>query len=378
MAFAEKRKGGYIGRYRDADGVKRTIPGIYTAKSEALRDAAEEEAKSRRHGWIDPKGARMTWAEWCEEWWPTRSASAATLKDEVYIRDGRLLPRFGKIELGNITPHEIRKWTAEMRKEGRAPSTIHRYANVLSVSMSGAVDAGLIATNPVARVKIERQRVSAERYLTREEFAAIADELKGGDLAVANFLVGTGVRWGELAGLHTTRLDRKRGNVRVIDAWVGKTRAINPYPKGKRIREVPVPDWVLESLKPQLQRELTCGYRHSAGRCEGALVFYGVLGGVMDVATWTKRVWAPAVARADVGHVRVHDLRHTYASWLLQDGVSLAEVGRLLGHMDPSTTQRYAHLAETNRSQILAAMRKPGGQAVGRAVSGETRLRPTM
>ncbi|MFI2703458.1 tyrosine-type recombinase/integrase [Cellulosimicrobium composti] len=71
-----------------------------------------------------------------------------------------------------------------------------------------------------------------------------------------------------------------------------------------------------------------------------------------------SKVWTRAVRAADVGHVRPHDLRHTYASWLLQDGVPLARVGKLLGHVSPVTTQRYAHLDETPADDILAALER--------------------
>lgn len=62
---------------------------------------------------------------------------------------------------------------------------------------------------------------------------------------------------------------------------------------------------------------------------------------------------------SNIGHVRIHDLRHTYASWLLQAGVPMAEVARLLGHASQVTTQRYAHLAEIPTLEISAALELP-------------------
>jgi integrase len=69
-----------------------------------------------------------------------------------------------------------------------------------------------------------------------------------------------------------------------------------------------------------------------------------------------QKVFKAAAARAEIGHVRIHDLRHTYASWLLQGGRDLAEVGDLLGHASPLTTQRYARLAEIASQDVLDAL----------------------
>jgi integrase len=82
------------------------------------------------------------------------------------------------------------------------------------------------------------------------------------------------------------------------------------------------------------------------------------VGTPLDVNNFRKQ-WDRACREAGAGHVRPHDLRHTYASWLLQGGRSLAEVGRLLGHVSPITTQRYAHLAKPVAQDVLDALGDP-------------------
>jgi integrase len=84
------------------------------------------------------------------------------------------------------------------------------------------------------------------------------------------------------------------------------------------------------------------------------------------VNNWRKRSWAPALERANIGHARPHDLRHTYASWLVQNGTPIEEVARLRGHASSVVTQRYAHLADTPKDSVLKALGNPfRGASVG-------------
>ena len=170
---------------------------------------------------------------------------------------------------------------------------------------------------------------------------------------MALLLAGTGLRWGEAAGLHVERTSDDW--VDVVDVWDQRARIMKPYPKGKRRRHVPLPAWVeiADDTGP-------CGLEHAGRRCRTSLVIPSTRGSVMDSGRFRTR-WDAACLAAGVGHVRPHDLRHTYASWLLQAGVSLAEVGRLLGHTSPLTTQRYAHLAETPSRAVLDAVGNRGG-----------------
>lgn len=99
-----------------------------------------------------------------------------------------------------------------------------------------------------------------------------------------------------------------------------------------------------------------CGYEQDRGRCVGPLLLTTESGAVLRNAKWSKRVWWPTVEAAGVGHVRIHDLWHTYASWMLHEGVPLDEVGKMLGHRNAATTQRYAHRREEPSAAVLVAL----------------------
>lgn len=360
MAWAERLPSGrYRGVYRDAQGAKRSA-GSFTHKAKAERAAAAREEQARRSMQRDPEAFKRPWGEWCDEWWPTRHVEASTLRNDEARRRNHLDPRWSDVPIGSITRQDVKAWASSLRRGGLGAESVKRCVHLLSASLVAAMDAEIIDANPAARIKLAGGALAPERFLTREEYAAIRDEMPTTeDQLVADLLVYTGLRWGELAGLHRSRVDLKRGSLRVVETYDEASGLMNPYPKGKRVRDVPLTPEVREQLEGRTWSRIACGVEHSAGRCPGPLLVTTEEGRALRNSNWSFRVWTPAVERAKVGHVRIHDLRHTYASWLLQRGMPLAEVGKLLGHVSPQTTQRYAHLAETPVDAVLAALAAP-------------------
>lgn len=369
MAWAERLPSGrWRGVYRDATGRRRSA-GTFPHKAAATRTAAAEEERVRRSH-TDVDGAKRTWADWCQEWWPTRGVEASTLHADQGRRRNHVEPRWGHIRLGAIRREDVRAWAVQLGQEkGLAPQTVQHCVRLLSSSLAAAVDKGLLEVNPVAGLKLPTAPPAVERFLTPEEYAAVWEQLPTvRDRLIADVLVSTGLRWGELAGLHRHRLLVDRGEVAVVEAYSERSGQVKPYPKGRRPREVPVPGWLLEQLQALPATGESCGLVHTQGRCRSGLLVVSSRGGVLRHSNWSDRVWVGAVKAAGVGHVRVHDLRHTYASWLLQGGVSLAEVGRLLGHVSPVTTQRYSFLARTPADVVLRVL---GERVVPRLPHGD-------
>lgn len=358
MGWAEKLPSGrYRALWRDTQG-KRHSAGTYPRKPEAVRKANAAEEKARKRAWSDPEAAKRTWGEWADEWWPTRSVAESTRRVDELRRKNHLDPAWSDEPLGSITRQGIRSWASSLKRSGLSASTVRRCVHLLSASLAAAVDAEVIEVNPAARLKIDDGgAVAHERYLTRDEYAKLREHLPTErDRLIVDMLVYTGMRWGELAGLHAARVDLDRGVLYVAETWDEWGGRIKGTPKGKRPRQVPLTDDLRRRLTDLPHEGQTCGYEHDRGRCAGPLLLTTEGGAVLRNAKWSQRVWRPTVEAAGVGHVRIHDLRHSYASWLLQDGVPLDEVGKMLGHRNAATTQRYAHRREEPSPAVLAAL----------------------
>jgi integrase len=101
-----------------------------------------------------------------------------------------------------------------------------------------------------------------------------------------------------------------------------------------------------------------------AGRPRDALVFTDTAGGPVGDVNFRNRVWYPAVAAAGVRRFPPRVMRHTAASWLVQDGVPLYDVQALLGHEDYATTQRYAHLVPDAHGKVIESWARRAGAPV--------------
>ncbi len=365
MAWAQKiRAGSWRGRYRDENGVKQTvIGGPFTHKAEALRKAAEAEEATRRRkrlGTRNPEDS-PTWREWAEVWWKRRHVDESTKRTDLGRVKKYLIPKWGPWKLHQITRGDVREWVAEMRTPDDAgrrisDTLIQRLVHLLSASLQSAVESEVIAANPARALRLNTPDTSRERFLTPEEFWAVHDAIGEDHRTALRLLADTGMRLGEATGLHKAQIHHGSGLIEVRNAWDDKSRVMKTYPKRKSRRFVPLPEW-LQDENTASKRGETCGQNHTEGKCPGGLFLQSPEGSVLDPSR-LRNAFMTACEEVGLTGVRLHDLRHTYASWLIQGGVSLAEVGRLLGHRSPQTTARYAHLADVPKGQILAALPK--------------------
>jgi integrase len=168
-------------------------------------------------------------------------------------------------------------------------------------------------------------------------------------------LVGTGMRFGEMAGLHQHRIHFDDQVIDVHETWDGER--IKAYPKGRLKRRVPMPSWVAEALEQTMQPRDACGLPHAAAtRAAPASPCSARTAPRSTPATCCAGTGRSAVELAGLEHARQHDLRHSFASWLVQAGRPLHEIAEVLGQTDASVSRRYAHLANTHLDAVRAVL----------------------
>jgi len=356
--------GRYRVQWRDRTGrrVGPQPPQTFRTGAIARTYGLDREAEVRRGEDFDPNAGRELLRDWIGQWLENRVAEPRTLSkirghlSKHVLRPVGIGPALGDMRLEQIDEMALQAWVKRLQAAGLAPSTIDGIFTSLASVLRAAVRARRLQRDPTVDVVLPTIPPSSDFYWERDELDAIRHQLTGRrDRALFELLAGTGVRWGEAAGLHLPRWTPLRRRLAVVEVLTEDDTdglAVKDYPKGRKRRDLPaVAPGLLEAMAAHLAAAgpVDCGlHRDGRGRarpCPG-LVFHE-RGRPMSRHSWPRTVLADAVAAAGVRRGTVHDLRHTYASQLVIDGVPLRVVQELLGHASIRTTERYSHLAPT-------------------------------
>jgi len=228
---------------------------------------------------------------------------------------------FSGITLSNISSDLVDDYKKKRLDDGAAHSTILNETRLLSHCFNTVK---WVRENPVQRAKRIRLRArSIERWLTLEEEEKLLQASKGHlndqlkDIVL--LAVHTGLRRGEILSLKVQDVDFSRKTFIVMKS------------KNKEKRGIPLNASAMEVLLRQSKVIPILGYIFSTSN------------GTKIMPRNLNRAFVKAVTKAGIEKFRFHDLRHTFATRLAQNGVDLYKVSKLLGHKDISTTQRYAH-----------------------------------
>lgn len=251
-------------------------------------------------------------------------------------------PLLGRRRISEITSADVKRFMRDVangktatdvktKARGRAiveggKGTAARTVGLLGGIFSFAVAEKLRADNPVRGVKRYADK-KGERFLSGKEIAVLGEALRSLEteganksaIAVVRLLTFTGARKSEISRLRWNEVDLERSCLRLGDSKTG----------AKVIILGPPALAILSEITPVAGSPFVFPAESGDGSFQG-----------------TEKVWRKARARAGLSDVRLHDLRHSFASVGLEAGNSLPLIGKLLGHADVKTTARYAHLAD--------------------------------
>lgn len=249
--------------------------------------------------------------------------------DERILKQ-HILPTFGKYPLESIQRASVETWLHALARQGLAPATCNRILSVFKSLCTLAVSHEVLFLSPCASIQPFRILQLRERHLTADEAHRLMQALNSStrqEARALQLLLLTGARKSEIlrAKWEYVRLEQRCLTV--------------PLSKSNKPRHITLSDEAATIIR-NLPRRPDCPWLfpgHTPGRPLSDLYLF----------------WDHLRQKLGLRDVRIHDLRHTFASILVNAGHSLYEVQRLLGHSDPRTTMRYAHLEQN--SLLMAA-----------------------
>ena len=320
-------------------------------------------------GQIDfTKSGKYTVGTWMDEWFENvakikvRPSSHQTYRGYI---DNHIKPNIGNIPLEKLTTMDLQKLyrtlltkgrveriEAENQPSGLSAKTVRNINQVISSALDLAVAQKIIPSNPTDACELPKVEHREMQTIPEEQLQAFLAEAKATGVYEMYYIeLATGLRRGELLGLKWQDIDWKNGNIKVrrqiarVDGQIVEA----PLKTKNSYRTVTISPQAIEVLKQQ------------RAKTHDQYVFPSPNGGPISpdsVNNMLKRV----LARAGIPQVRFHDLRHTFATIALQNGVDIKTVSGMLGHFSAGfTLDTYAH--------VTTAAQKEAAQTMGNILS---------
>jgi integrase len=321
MSIFKKKSGYYMVDYY-VDGKRKRE---YAGKT--LKDAEYLLSKRRTaiyEGKLDLQAlnGKMLFRDFAEGYLKkSKTYKRAYKREEVVVK--HLKDFFGNKSLGKITASDIEDYR-EKRLESVVKSSVNRETIVLRHMFNTAVEIGKLMQNPMRNIKQYKVQEHNIRVLLKDEEDALLEESCEHLKPIVITALNTGMRLGELLSLKWENVDMDREVITVTET------------KSDKIRYIPINKTLKETLK--------------CVKLTNDRVFCDNNGRPMDSI---KTAFKNAVRRSGIRHFRFHDLRHTFASRLVEKNVNIVTVKELLGHADINTTMRYSHPAPEYKRQAV-------------------------
>lgn len=337
MGVYKKGRQWYIDYYVRGTRKRKKIGPSKQVAELALKEVELKIAKGDYLGIYEER--KLTFRQFAPEYLAYSQANKSSTsygRDQVTVKHW-LTPVFGDRFLFHITVAEVERYKQE-RLETVSASTVNKELNGLKAMLNKAVTWGYLKESPLKGMKGLKEPPGRLRYLAPEETARLlaACDTPAYLRPVVEVAMHTGMRRSEILALRWSDVDLRRRTLTLT------------HTKNNERRVIPVNDTVAAVLKA-LPRHLNTD-----------ALFPGLNGPMVTRAFWR------ACRKAGVPNLRLHDLRHTFASYLAMGGFNLRTIQQLLGHKDLRMTARYSHLSADHLQQAVKSL----DAILGRSIEG--------
>ena len=307
----------------------------------------------------------MPFGEWIDFWYQyfsspkLRPTTQATYENRIY---GHIIPSVGKIPLSKLTQNDLQQFYAKLKRTGRKVNVELKGTGVSDrmvrschalcrSSLEKAVEEGLITRNPSIGCKLPPKKNGEMKVLTQNEIVRLLNQAYDeGYYEMFLLELTTGMRRGEILGLKWRDLNLETGELNIKRQLTTKGISV---PKTKSsIRTVLLPPDMLDLLR-EMKKTAKYDWIFPSPVKEGE---------PRNPTAITKR-FRIMLERAHCKHVRFHDLRHTFATMALENGMDVKTLSAMIGHVSSETTLNiYSHVTDTMRAQAAVKIdREIGG-----------------
>ncbi|TDT95342.1 site-specific recombinase XerD [Streptomyces sp. 846.5] len=378
-------------RYRDHDG--KQCKENFEKRSQADARAAEVETDLNRGTYIDPKAGKVTLREFAEDWLAARTSDPSTIAVQARHLRLHILPVLGSRPLRALRPSTVQAWLSGLVATGMQPTYANGILGTLSSILGAAVDDEAISKNPCRAASVKPPKVVKAKIVpwTVERVTAVLAALPGRYTCMGILAAGCGLRQGEILGIGPDDIDFLRGVVHVrrqvkhVDY-----KRVFALPKGKKVREVPLPPKVAAALAAHMKAypavRVVLPWATLDGEPTPVSLFFTTVesANALDSNSFNSRIWKPVLAKAGViptpkkgeryaaaDEDGMHALRHHFASVLLDGGETITALSEYLGHHDPAFTLRtYAHMMPTSEGRTKRVIDAALGASIDALISG--------
>jgi integrase len=331
------------------------------------KEAADKLAKalSDRTEEIVYNNENMTVGEYLDVW--LKSSVRGSIRQSTYDRDAYLVenhvkPALGRIKLKNLSSAHVQGFYQDRLDAGLSASTVHKVHTILHKALARAVAWQMVPRNVTDAVEPPRPAPREMRPLSPAEARKLLDAAQGDRLEALYVLaVTTGMRQGELLALKWQDVDLGNATVsirRTLTRSGGRYTLGEPKTKKSR-RSIHLTPRAADVLEQHLERQLSDIQMLGDNYADQGLVFSTDTGTPFNPSNVRQRSFAPLLRKANIPHMRFHDLRHTCATLLLGKGTHPKFVQELLGHATVAITlDTYSHVMPGMGDQTARAMQE--------------------